>query len=52
MAKQLAYTFLFFSVFAASAASAKPMSPSQCMHWCGSIEAPYAACKDLCYGKK
>jgi hypothetical protein len=51
MIRRLGYTFLFFGVLASSAASAKPMSPMKCMHWCGSASIDFNVCVELCMRK-
>jgi hypothetical protein len=48
MIRRLSYIFLFFGVLASSAASAKPMTPMKCMHWCGTVSIDYSVCRELC----
>ncbi len=48
MIRRLSYTFLFFGVLASTAASAMPMSPMKCMHWCGTVGIDYSVCRELC----
>lgn len=48
MIRRLSYTFLFFGVLSASAASAMPVDALRCMHWCGAIGCSYDFCVNFC----
>lgn len=48
MIRRLSYIFLFFSVLAGSAASAKVRVSSQCMAGCANIGITNAICTELC----